>query len=103
MFNDDLSFAILLLLKMSKKKILNVSKNTFPIFNIGTQKNISIKRLAHLISREIGYNGNIQFNKSYPDGTMKKNLNSSKIRKLGWSPKVDLDEGIRIILKSKNF
>ncbi len=103
MFNDDLSVAILLILKKSKQKILNASKNSFPIFNIGTQKNISIKNLANLISKRIGYKGKIKFNKSYPDGTMKKNLNSSKIRKLGWSPKINLDEGIRIILKTKNF
>ena len=102
MFNDDLSTAILLLLKTSKKKILSISKNTFPIFNIGTQKNISIKKLANLISQKIGYNGTIKFNKSYPDGTMKKNLNSTKIRKLGWSPKIDLEEGIRVILATKN-
>ena len=103
MFNDDLSNAILLILKTSKKKILKASSNSFPIFNIGTEKNISIKNLANLISKKIGYRGNIKFNKSYPDGTMKKNLNSSKIKALGWSPKINLREGIKSILSIKNI
>ena len=51
LFNDDLSEAILLLLKTSKRKILKISNNSFPIFNIGTGKNISIRNLAQLIKK----------------------------------------------------
>ena len=71
LFNDDLSEAIVLLLRSSKKKILHITKNNFPIFNVGTGKNISIKNLARLIKKIIGYNGEIRFNSFYPDGTKK--------------------------------
>ena len=101
LFNDDLSEAILLLLKTSKRKILNISKNNFPIFNIGTGKNISIRNLALLIKKITDFNGKIKFNTNYPDGTKRKNLNSNKIRKLGWKHKTRLEDGIKIILKKK--
>ena len=103
MFNDDLSEAIHLILKSSKKKILKVTKNDFPIFNVGTGKNISIKNLAKLIKKIVNYKGQIKFNRSYPDGTRKKNLNSSRIKLLGWSPKIKLEDGIRTILNQKKI
>ena len=101
LFNDDLSEAILLVLKKSKRKILNISNNSFPIFNVGTGKNISIRNLAILIKKITNFNGQIKFNKNYPDGTKRKNLNSNKIRKLGWKHKIRLEDGIKIILSKK--
>ena len=103
MFNDDLSEAIHLILKSSKKKILKITKNDFPILNIGTGKNISIKNLAKLIKKIVNFKGKIKFNRSYPDGTLKKNLNSDRIKLLGWSPKIKLEDGIKIILNQKKF
>ena len=101
LYNDDLSEAIFMLLKLSKNKIMNKCINDFPIFNIGTGRNISIKNLANLISKKINYKGRIIFNSYYPDGTKKKDLNSQKIRSLGWKPKITLEKGIDIILKKK--
>ena len=101
LYNDDLSEAIFMLLKLSKNKIMNKCINNFPIFNIGTGRNISIKNLANLISKKINYKGRIIFNSYYPDGTKKKDLNSQKIRSLGWKPKIKLEKGIDIILKKK--
>ena len=103
LFNDDLSEAIFLLLKLSKKKILKVTKNDFPIFNIGTGKSITIKNLANLIKKIVQYDGKIRFNNFYPDGTKNKNLNSNKIKALGWRPKIKLEAGIQKILDQKKF
>lgn len=103
LFNDDLSEAILLLLRSSKKKIFDITKNDFPIFNVGTGKNISIKNLAKLIKKIVKYNGEIRFNSFYPDGTKRKNLNSNRIKILGWKPKIKLEEGIKTILEQKKF
>ena len=85
------------------KIILKRLKNNFPIFNVGTGKNISMKNHARLIKKIIGYNGEIRFNSFYPDGTKKKNLNSSRIKILGWKPKIKLEEGIKKILEQKKF
>jgi GDP-L-fucose synthase len=63
--------------------------------NIGTGKDISIKDLASLIKKTIGYQGGFIFNTDKPDGTMKKVTDISKIHQLNWEHKVELEEGIR--------
>lgn len=103
LFNDDLSEAIHLLLTLPKKRILEITKNDFPILNIGTGKNISIRNLAKLIKKNVGYKGQIKFNNFYPDGTKRKNLNSDRIKLLGWKPKTKLEDGIKIILNEKKI
>jgi len=62
--------------------------------NIGTGKEISIKDLAFLIKEIIGFKGQLFFNTSKPDGTMRKLTNPSKLHNLGWHHKIDIDEGI---------
>lgn len=62
--------------------------------NIGTGKDISILELANLISDIVGYEGSINWDKSKPNGTPRKLLDTSKINSLGWNPKISLTEGI---------
>lgn len=64
------------------------------LVNVGWEKDISIKELAYLIKDKIGYPGEISFDRSKPDGTPKKLLDISRIKKLGWSPRTYLEEGI---------
>ena len=63
--------------------------------NVGTGTDVSIKELAELICKVVGYTGKIVFDTSKPDGTPKKLLDVSKINSLGWNAKVSLEEGIR--------
>lgn len=63
--------------------------------NIGTGKDISIKDLAYLIKHIVGFDGNLYFNTSKPDGTMRKVTDVTKLHKLGWKHKVELEEGIK--------
>ena len=63
--------------------------------NVGTGHEISIAKLAKLIKKLINYNGIIFYNKKYPDGTFRKILESSKIKKLGWKSKIKLEVGIK--------
>ncbi|MBR8465929.1 GDP-L-fucose synthase [Campylobacter sp. faydin G-140] len=67
-------------------------KNTH--INIGTGLDISIKDLAYMIKKEVGFNGKILFDRTKPDGTLRKNIDISKLSKLGWKHKVSLDEGV---------
>ncbi len=69
------------------------------LINAGVGEDISIKGLAQLIAVSVGYKGKIEFDTSKPDGAMRKLLDSSRIKKLGWKPKVDLKEGIKQTLK----
>lgn len=64
------------------------------IYNVGVGKDISIRNLAKLVQDIIGYNGNIIWDKNKPDGTPKKLLTTDRLTSLGWSPQVDLKEGI---------
>ncbi|MDY3090910.1 MAG: GDP-L-fucose synthase [Porphyromonas sp.] len=66
--------------------------------NIGTGKDISIRDLAYLIKDTVGYTGNISFDSTKPDGTMRKLTDPSKLNNLGWTHKVELAEGVQRIL-----
>lgn len=63
--------------------------------NIGVGKDISIKDLALLIRQIVGYEGEIFFNTSKPDGTPRKLMDVSKLHSMGWTHKIGLEEGIR--------
>lgn len=65
--------------------------------NVGSGEDLTIIELAEIIKKEVGYAGNLVFDKSKPDGTMRKLLDVSRINKLGWQPKISLEEGIKSV------
>ena len=67
--------------------------------NIGTGKEISIRDVAYLIVDTIGYKGELQFDATKPDGTMRKLTDVSKLHRLGWHHKVEIDEGVERLYK----
>ena len=87
---DDLANACYLL--------MNEYDEADPI-NIGSGSDISITELTNLIMEELDYNGEVKFDKSKPDGTMLKLLDNSKIKSLGWVPKIKIREGVRKAIK----
>ena len=72
-------------------------KNGKPLLllNVGTGKDISIKNLALKVAEISGFKGEINWDKSKPDGTPRKQLDISKIKQLGWEPTISLDAGIK--------
>lgn len=82
---DDLAEACLFLME---------NYNESEIVNIGTGEDLTIKELAEMISEAVGFRGEIIFDDSKPDGTMRKVLDVSKINRLGWSAKVNLKNGL---------
>jgi GDP-L-fucose synthase len=69
--------------------------------NIGTGADISIKDLALLIKKVTGYNGELRFDTSKPDGTPRKLMDVDKLKQLGWQHSVGLEEGISQTYKEK--
>ena len=67
--------------------------------NVGSSKEISIKELAEMIAKLVGWYGTFSFNQSMPDGTMLKKLDTTKINNLGWHPKIDIKTGIKQTIK----
>jgi len=82
---DDLAQAVLL---------TSQSYDSALHLNIGTGEDLSVLELATKIAQISGFKGEILWNKSKPDGTPRKVLDVSRIRQLGWSPRVTLEEGI---------
>jgi GDP-L-fucose synthase len=68
--------------------------NEAQFLNIGTGKDLTIKALAELVAKIVGYEGNIVWNTEKPDGTPRKLMDSSRLHALGWSHKIELEEGI---------
>lgn len=63
--------------------------------NVGTGADVTIKELASLVAEAVGYQGNIEWDASKPDGTPRKLLDVSKLTEAGWSASIELQEGIR--------
>lgn len=80
-------------LSVDKKEIRNTH------INIGTGTDITIKDLSGLIGRTVGYHGEIKFDNSKPDGTMRKLVDVTKLNKLGWTHQIDIEEGIEKVYK----
>ncbi|MEI8342303.1 MAG: NAD-dependent epimerase/dehydratase family protein, partial [Verrucomicrobiota bacterium] len=85
LFNEDLASACRFLLE---------NYDSPEIINIGCGEDVTIRELAELICDVAGFKGELVFDPSKPDGTPRKVLDVSKIKALGWSPKVSLREGI---------
>jgi len=69
------------------------------LLNVGSGEEISIKNLAELISEIVGFNGNLIFDSSMPDGNPRKLLDSTLINNLGWSAKTSLEKGLKLTYK----
>lgn len=85
LFVDDLADACIFLMERG------VSNN---IFNIGCGTDVTIRELAETIMEIVGFSGQIDFDLSMPDGTMRKLLDTSRLKSMGWEAKTSLREGI---------
>jgi GDP-L-fucose synthase len=83
---DDLADACYFLL---------LNYNDQGLVNIGCGSDISIKELAELVAAEVGFEGQLVFDETKPDGTLRKLMDTSKINNLGWSSSYDLRDGIK--------
>ena len=85
LFVDDLAEAVVYALE-----------NKLPehLYNVGSGKDITIKKLAEMIQKIVGHKGNITWDKSKPDGTPKKLMDISKMKELGWQYSTELEDGI---------
>jgi GDP-L-fucose synthase len=97
LWSEDMADACVFLLENRNFKDTFDSENTEirnTHINIGTGVDVSIKDLANLIKKEVGYKGSFIFNTSKPDGTMKKLTDVSKLNSLGWKHKIPLEKGV---------
>jgi GDP-L-fucose synthase len=87
---DDLARAIVFLLE---------SYDSPEPINVGTGEDQSIREIAELVAKVVGYEGEIEWDTSKPDGTPRKLLDVSRLKALGWSPTISLEDGLRDTVK----
>jgi GDP-L-fucose synthase len=87
LFVDDLADACYLLMQDYNEK---------QFVNVGCGEDISIKDLIEVIKKVVGYKGEIRFDTTKPDGTPRKLMDATKLRNMGWQPKISLKEGITL-------
>ena len=98
---DDLASAIFFILNKIEgkdKKVLSALKQNSHI-NVGANKEYTIKQFANMIGKLFNKKINLKFNKSYPDGTPRKLLDSSIIYSMGWRPTISIEKGLRETLE----
>jgi len=89
LYTDDLADACVFLMEQKEYKDIG------EFINIGSGNDVQIKTLAAMIMRIVGFEGMIEYDRSKPDGVVKKLLDVSRMSSLGWKPKINLEEGIQ--------
>jgi len=89
LYSDDLAEACIMIMEKYSAKDIG------EFVNIGAGKDITIKEIAEIVSETVGFSGDISWDASKPDGTPKKLMNISRIKKLGWQPKIDIRTGLK--------
>lgn len=99
--SDDMADACVMLMNLPEEKFGEVLRgpNDFPLINIGCGQDQTIADLARTIASVVGFRGGLEFDTSKPDGTPRKLLDVGRLKRLGWSPRVDLKTGIAAAYK----
>lgn len=95
LYVDDLAEACLHVMELSRSVYHDATQPHLSHINVGSGAEVSIAQLAHTVAAVTGYQGRLRFDTSKPDGTPRKLLDSSLIRKLGWQPRVGLEAGLQ--------
>jgi GDP-L-fucose synthase len=98
LFVDDMAAACLFLANLDDARYDAFLRHDpyLPLINIGFGTDLTIRELAEVVARVVGYGGSLVFDPAFPDGTPQKLLDSSRIRGLGWHPSRSLEEGIAL-------
>lgn len=94
LYVDDMASACLHVMNMDKKSYYEVAKPMQSHINVGYGEDVSIAELAVLIAKVVGFEGDISFDETKPDGAPRKLMDSGRLNLLGWSPKVSLIDGL---------
>ena len=96
-YSDDMAEACLYLLEQSEEKLQVLFSDTQPpLVNVGCGEDLSIRELAELVREVVGFTGNLVFDASKPDGTMRKLLDVGKLKALGWKASTSLGDGVKL-------
>jgi GDP-L-fucose synthase len=96
LYSDDMADACVMLMNLPDVAFDEVLRgpNDFPLINVGCGEDQTIAELARAVASVVGFRGTLEFDTSKPDGTPRKLLDVARLKRLGWSPRVDLRTGI---------
>lgn len=101
LYSDDMADACLFLLEQPEEKLAGLFNDTTPpLVNVGCGEDISIRELAGLVREIVGFKGELTFDTSKPDGTMRKLMDVGKLAQLGWQAKMSLQAGVSLAYQS---
>jgi GDP-L-fucose synthase len=96
--SSDMAEACVMLMELPKVEFARLVESTTepPIINVGSGSDLTIRELAEVVMRSVGTDAEIVFDTTKPDGTPRKVLDVSRLRALGWKPRISLEDGIRM-------
>jgi len=98
LYSDDAADACVYLMNLAESSFDKISKgaHSWPLINIGTGEDLTIRELAELIAEVTGYRGRLEFDVSKPDGTPRKLLDISRLKSAGWESRTPLRKGLTL-------
>jgi GDP-L-fucose synthase len=99
LYVDDMAAASIFVMNLNKEEYHAATKPMQGHINVGSGSDITIAELATMIAEAAGFNGEIVFDLSKPDGAPRKLMNSEKLHKMGWAPRIALLDGLRATVK----
>jgi GDP-L-fucose synthase len=101
LYSDDFADACVYLMALDEERYGSLLRESHPpLINVGSGCDLSIRALALIVARVLGYEGKLVFDSTRPDGAPRKLMDSTRLRQLGWKPSVGLEEGIRMAFES---
>ena len=95
LYSDDLAEACVYLMELDEARYGSLLREDAPpLINIGTGEDVTIRELAEMVGRVVGFEGKLVFDATKPDGTPRKLMDSGLIHSLGWKHTVELEDGI---------
>lgn len=92
---DDLADACLFVMRLPREALAAATRPMLSHVNVGTGEDVTIAELARLVAEVTGFRGRIEFDAAYPDGTARKLLDVSLLKRLGWQARTALPDGLR--------
>jgi len=96
LYADDLAQACCFLMDLDEERFGSLlSEEEPPLINIGTGEDVTVRELAEMVAKVVGFEGTLVFDTAKPDGTPRKLLDVRRLHRLGWRHSVELEDGIR--------
>jgi GDP-L-fucose synthase len=95
LYVDDMADASLFILELDKKIYQANTKPTLSHINVGTGTDISIREVAEIVKKVVGFKGNLTYDSSRPDGPQRKLIDISRLMSMGWKHSKDLEDGLK--------